>query len=214
MALTTVINNFITVAQLRAEIGRPTLDVADPGYIADTELEKIIQRYHDEAVAYAKFLAGERIEAGQLPADKESFVPITISLSVSATQPGLMEGTITDTYYPYVYQVQDEAGREYVYDANPGKTANTSFTRRFVYKTVGYKVYVSKGVTVPNPTTAYVHLATNADVWNYLFHGDLVRDYNNRIIAEATEFLNKTINEGVRLEQIYSTNDGVPGDVS
>ena len=214
MALVTVINNFITVAQLRAEIGKPTLDAADPGYIADVELERIIQRYHDEAVAHAKFLAGERIEAGQMPADRESFVPISLALTVSSTQPGLMEAIIADTYYPFAYQVQDETGKEYVYDPNPGKTSNTSFTRRYVYKTVGYKLYVSKGITVPNPTNVYIHLATLADVWNYIFEGDMVRNYNNAIIAEATEFLNRTIVEGSRLEQVYTSNDGVVGDLS
>lgn len=214
MALTTVIDNFITVAQLRAEIGRPTLDAADPGYVADVELERIIQRYHDEAVSHARFTAGERVEAGQLPIDKESFVPISLALTVSTTQPGLMEATIGATYYPFVYQVQDQSGHEYVYDANPGKTTNTSFTRRYVYKTVGYKLYVSNGITVPNPTNIYVHLATLVDVWNYVFDGDMVRKYNDMIIKEATQFLAKAVAEGSRLEQIFNATDGITGDLS
>lgn len=214
MALITTINNFITVAQLRAEIGKPTLDTADAGFVIDTELENIIQRYHDKAVAHAKFIAGERIEAGQMPADRESFVPVTLSLTRSTTQPALLEGTISTDYYPFVYQCQDEAGHEYIYDPNPGKTTNTSFTKRYVYKTVGYKLYVSDGITEPDASTLYVHLATTADVWNYIFEGDLVRKYNDMIIKEATEFLQKVIIEGSRLEQIYSSNDGVPGDLS
>lgn len=214
MALITTINNFITVAQLRAEIGKPTLDAADAGFVSDAELEAIIQRYHDKAVAHAKFLAGERIEAGQMPADRESFVPVTLTLTRSTTQPALLEGTIDPTYYPFVYQCQDEDGHEYIYDPNPGKTTNTSFTRRYVYKTVGYKLYVSDGITEPNAGFLYVHLATNVDVWNYIFEGDMVRRYNEMIITEATQFLNNVITEGSRLEQIYSANDGVPGDLS
>lgn len=214
MALVTYIENFMTVAQLRAHIGKPTLDTADPGYIADAELERIIQRYHDEAVAQAKSIAGERVEQGQQPIDRESYSPVTIALTTSTTQPGLLEGTISSTYYPFVYQVQDENGNEYVYDPNPGKTVNTSFTKRYVYKTVGYKLYVSPGGIDPDASNAYVHLATNIDVWNYVFSGDMVRKYNDAIIAEAKEFMNNTIQEGMRLEQIFTGNDGVIGDLS
>lgn len=216
MALTTVITGFITVAELRSAIGKPTLDTADPGYVSDEELERIIQRHHDEAVERARVMADERIMAGDLPASKRVFNPVAISMSTSATQVDLREGNIGSTYYPFVYQVTDESGKEYVYDDNPGKTTRTSFTKRFVYKTVGRKIYASPTNTInlTEPTTLNVHLALENDVWDFLFDGEMVRQYNNAILQEAITLMDRAIGEGQRLEQIFQSDDGFIGDLS
>lgn len=215
MALTTVIDGFITVAELRSEIGKPTLDTADPGYIADIELEKLIQRYHDDAVEMARRMADERLVTGQLPASRRVFSSVAIALSASVTQPRLLEGTIGTTYYPFVLQAQDNTGREYIFDDNPGKTVRTSFTQRYVYRLVGRQLYVSPGAnTRPDPTTLNVHLALESDVWNFLFDGEMVRNYNALIITEASVMMDRIIKEGIRLEQIFQEDDGLIADLS
>jgi len=215
MALTTVITGFLTTAELRSVIGKPTLDTADPGYISDTELERIIQRHHDLAVERARTLADERIRAGELPAEKRSFVPVAIAMSISTTQTDLLEGDISSTYYPFVYQVTDNNGKEYVYDENPGKTLRTSFSTRYVFKTVGRKLY-SSGIddNLNEPQTLNVHMASESDVWNFLFDGEMVRQYNAAIIEEAVILMDRVISEGQRLEQIFQNDDGLIGDLS
>ena len=179
MALSTVITGFYTTGQLRSAIGKPTADTADPGFVSDTELERIIQRHHDEAVERARVMAHVQVDKGELPASKRLFSPVAIAMSTSATQVGLNEGDIGSTYQPYVFQVTDNNGKEYQFDPNPGKTVLTSFTRRFVYKTVGRKIYASPGMdSYPSATTLNVHLALENDVWNFLFDGEMVRKYN------------------------------------
>lgn len=215
MALSTVITGFITTEQLRSVIGKPTADTADPGFVSDAELERIIQRHHDEAVEHARKMAHQLVEAGEKPVEKRVFVPVAIALSASSTQPGLREGTISDTYYPYVEQVMDGDGNAYVYDDQIARTVLTSFTRRFVYKTMGRKILVSPGMDGnSHPEIINVHLATENNVWDFLFDGEMVRKYNEAIIQEAVTLMDRTIQEGLRLETIYTSNDNVPGDNS
>ena len=215
MALSTVITGFYSVAQLRNATGKPTLDTADPGYVSDHELECIIQRHHDEAVEHARKMAHQLVDQGELPCAKRLFVPITITMSASTNQPALLEGTMADTYYPFAYQVQDNSGNEFMFDPNPGKTVRTSFTRRFVYKTVGRTLYSSPGMdSNPPPTSLIVHLALENDVWDFLFDGEMVRKYNEAILREAITLMDRTIREGLRLETIQSANDQVPGDLT
>lgn len=215
MALTTVITGFMTVAELRSVIGKPTLDTADPGYVADIELERILQRHHDEAVERARVMADERVRTGVLPAEKRVFVPIAITMTPSTAQVDLLEGDIGIDYYPFVYQVTDNNGKEYIFDENPGKTVRTSFTKRFVFKTVGRKVYSSPTAdNLDEPQTLNVHLATENDVWNFLFDGEMVRQYNAAAIQEAVTLMDRGISEGQRLEQIFQNDDGFIGDLS
>ena len=216
MALSTVITGFITTAELRSVIGKPTLDTADPGYVSDTELERIIQRHHDEAVEVAKVMAHERVERGELPCDKRLFVHVGLALSQSTSQPDLLEAFFANEQYPFVYQVTDNNGKEYIYDSNIGKTVRTSFTKRYVYKTVGRKIYVSPTNTVnlSEPTVINVHMVSENDVWNFLFDGDMVRKYNLAIIDEAKMLMDRGINEGMRQEQIFQSDDGFIGDLS
>lgn len=215
MALTTVITGFMTVAELRSVIGKPTLDTADPGYVADVELERILQRHHDEAVERARVMADERVRSGELPASKRVFVPIAITMTPSTTQVNLLEGDIGTSYYPFVYQATDNNGKEYIYDENPGKTLRTSFAKRYIFKTVGRKLYSS--TTTENqdePQTLNVHLATENDVWNFLFDGEMVRQYNAAAVQEALTLMDRGISEGQRLEQIFQNDDGFIGDLS
>jgi hypothetical protein len=78
--------------------------------------------------------------------------------------------------------VQDNTGKEYIYDENPGKTVATTFAQRYVYKTVGRIIYVSPGSQERiDPTTINVHLVTEDNVWNYLFD----QHQQKRSIAEC-----------------------------
>ena len=215
MALSTVITGFYTVAELRSVIGKPTADTADPGYIADVELERIIQRHHDEAVEHARKIAHELIMRGDLPCEKRSFTPVAISVSPSSNQPSLYEGSIGPTYYPFAYQVIDNSGREYNFDDQIGSTTFASFTERLRFKTVGRSLYVQGGLNgATPPITVYVHLALEDDVWDFLFDGEMVRKYNEEILQEAITLMDRTIQEGLRLETILSTDDQVPGDLT
>ena len=215
MALTTVIDGFMTVAELRSVIGKPTLDTADPGYVADIELERILQRHHDEAVERARVMADERVRSGVLPAAKRVFTPVAIAMISSTSQVDLLEGNISSTYYPFVYQVTDNTGKEYVYDENPGKTVRTALTTRHVFKTVGRKLYASPSNENLNEAKILnVHLATENDVWNFLFDGEMVRQYNAAAIQEAITLMDRGISEGQRLEQIFQNDDGFIGDLS
>ena len=215
MALTTVITGFMTVAELRSVIGKPTLDTTDPGYVSDVELERILQRHHDGAIERVKVMADERVRSGVLPADKRVFTPIAITMTPSTTQVDLLEGTIGSTYYPFAYQVTDNNGKEYVFDENPGKTVRTALTERHVFKTVGRRVYASpSNDNLDKPQTLNVHLALESDVWNFLFDGEMVRQYNLQAIQEAIMLMDRGISEGQRLEQILQNDDGFIGDLS
>ena len=215
MPLITVINNFLTTAQLRQEIGQPTYDTADPGYIPDSFLESIIQRHHDNAVEQARVMAHERVQNNQLPCEKRLFSPVSITLAASANQPTLLEGAIGATYYPFVLQVVDSSGNDYNYDQNVAEKMKTTFTKRYVYNVVGRNIYVgNNGNGTNDPSQVYVHLALEDNVWDFLFSGDMVEKYNKEIINEAAYYMDRIIQEGIRLESIIDINDEVPGDLT
>ena len=149
-------------------------------------------------------------------ARKDLFLPVSIALSSSANQPTLLEGVIGITYYPFVLQVVDENGNDYNYDQSVAEKMKTTFTRRYVYNVVGRNIYVGNNGSdlINDPTTIYAHLALEDAVWDFLFSGDMVEKYNKEIINEAAYYMDRTIQEGIRLESIIDINDEVPGDLT
>lgn len=215
MALSLIITGFLSAANLRVEMGRPTADTTDPGYISTAELEAIIQRHHDNAVEMAKKMASDQIAQGILPASKRLFVPINIVLSQSTNQPSLLEGTIGSTYYPFVIQPMDEEGREYILDEQIGKTVATTFSQRYVYKVIGRTIYVSPGTNDNlDPLSINVHLALETNVWNFLISSEILVKLNHDLVNDARQTLASLIQEGDRLEQLPTNRDGVPGDLT
>lgn len=215
MALNITITGLIGTAQLRNEIGGPSKDTADPGYISDLMLEGVIQRHHDEAVEMAERIAAERVEKTGTPGPYELFEQITFAVLPSVNHPGLWETTIPALYYPRVAQVVDEEEHSLYYDENIVRTVKTAFVPRYVYKIVGTKIYVNpdfEGDRVSGDI--HCHVVEKTELYNHLISGDVLNSLNEQIVKDATAMLDKRVKEGTRLEQVFKADDGVIGDMS
>lgn len=216
MALTLVLTGIIqTVDDLRRIIGGPTLDTADPGYVSDEMLEEIIQRHHDDAVKLAEKVVGTLVDKGQEPGPPILFEPVAIPVAASTDQPGLLEGDIPVGYYPWARQVEDDQGRGLIHDNDITRTVRTAFVPRYVFRIVGMKIYTNPEISSEGAiTTVNAHLAPSEDLFDYVIDGEVMEKVNAAIIAEAEGMLAARIKEGMRLEQVYGSNDGVVGDMS
>lgn len=205
-----MIQGFITVAQLREEIGRPTLDTADPGYIPDTALSAIIERHREEALKEAERMASAATERGLAPGPRELFEPIVVSLSASTLHPSIHEGTIPSSFHPWCLSAVDQHGRQLHYDEDIVKTANTSFVIRRVYKVVGNLVYVFS----QTPTSVVLKVAPKEKLYDHLISGEIINRFNRAIVETASRYMERVTREGIRLEQIFLPNDGVIGNAA
>jgi hypothetical protein len=216
MALSLILTGIISSAdELRREIGGPTVDTADPGYVSDEMLEAIIQRHHDEAVKLAEKAAGISTSKLQAPGPQILFEHVPVTMSASTDEPGLLEGDIPQEYYPWALRVEDDQGRGLTYDENITRTVRSAFVARYVYKIVGYKIYTNPEIAGEGTiSTVNVELALANDLFDHLIDGEILNKINESIIRAGREMLASRIREGMRLEQVYGPDDGVIGDMS
>ena len=204
MPVNVVITGIIEYDQLRKEMGDPTLDSSEAGWVSQEMLENIIQRHHDEAVDLAEAMIAQASSEGKSPGPQELFVPIEIPLTASTDLPGVKEGTVPVLYAPYITKAEADE-RSLDYDDDIYKTLNTDpfALSRKRYQILGRKVYVLPALT----TTATCFLALKTKLYDHILSGDLLAMINAKILAAAKTMLAARIAEGKRLEALYEPGD-------
>lgn len=189
-----MIQGLIDIVQLRAEIGSPTKDQSEPGYVSDDMLQEIIDRHEEEATRMADALVNASVMETGLPGPASIFEEVEIQTTSNGP---VYVGTIDEQYYPQPLKVVDNEDVSLVRDPNVFRTANTAPFDRYAYQVVGNKIEaISK-----DPSELKCQLAIKSRLYSHYIQGEILNNFNNAIINAATTMLSKRIAEGTRLEQ-------------
>lgn len=185
--------SLITVEELREEIGAPTRDSAEAGYVADKHLGPIIERA-EEAIddMVAQRLAQYAAESRQ-PIDDSKFETVQVNLDRVR---GMAEGEIPETYYPFTFHpATSEQGRVFEYDRNAESINQSTLFEKRRFRIKGDKVRAT-----PETTSVLYLTVAPKDVLRAAVAADIIPDLNQQIIQQARQMLQARIEEGIRQE--------------
>ena len=186
--------SWITVDEVRADIGNPPKDPTEAGSVTDAELQAIIDRHKANGEEIIRGRVQQAAVSGQAPvADDEAFEEVTVALSPNGP---LAEGTFDEsTYYPFTGQhAWDDADKFYAYERRIQEHVNSFFARRR-YRLIDDKVQV-----IPKDTTSITLYLPNKQKTNDRMGAEVVESLNKEIIKEALGLKNAKTQEGQRLE--------------
>ena len=221
MPLDLTLSDVVTVDEVRVQIGRPSKDPLDPGYVADADIEAVVQRVHDEALAAVYAEIETKIARGLPPGPNRLNGFENVDLEVSTTLPGLLEGTIDASLYPWVHYAENSYGRQLHYDEEVLRTYNTAFVPVYAYKVIGDRIYVTPpgtpGTFAPDPGEdlfVLVHAPALQELLDHVAGGGILQSCNDRILQTCARTLAGAVQTGTRLERVFEPGDGLPKDKS
>lgn len=188
-----------TVANLRNEIGGPTADTAEYGYVSDSMLQGIIDRYTDEYNDAIEVRIADLMTKNLPLLDEQDLtqvsLPLTTPVDVGLSS-NYKECVISSTYYPYTLTPgYDSDGFVYTNDPNIESTVSLSFITRRRFKIVGSKV-----VVIPNDITSIVLFLPDKTKVNNRVGAEIEVAFNQMILKDAIVMMDRRVQEGSRLE--------------
>lgn len=202
---TTKITGLFTVQQLRWEIGDPTKDPTEAGWVSDEMLQGIIDRHVDAAVREATLGLQASSPLFSLAIDGKELIVAGVEVPFT---PGVVKITVPDGYFQVPSTLHAaESSLPYSYDVN---ILTTVYTDPFPANRKRFGML--EGTLVATGTDAELFVGTFHDIEDALVSilgTEAATKINNRILNDARMMLAWRIKEGNRLEALYEPNDGI-----
>ena len=201
------LTGIIAVADLRNQIGDPTLASNEAGWISDDMLCAIIQRHHDEAVTAADLaILAYVLQAGNVGPDQLYDEVALSEVTTDITGLAMFDLDLT-TFWPHIQMATQltTAVSQLAEDDDLIGRLTTDFFARDRFQIIDDRIFVLP-VTAVTITISIANLARTRDFHVGGPNGILA--VNALIIKDASVMLAARIKEGNRLADIISAIDG------